>query len=235
MALGGELVLLFTRHFPLLGDFLSGDTHPVGNAEVFVIGEDPLIGNNLVSTHGNHAHAFGTRTDHDVGLPEPNPVGSDRHGVQPGRAETVDRDTGNRVRKTRKQQPDAGDVHALFGFRHGTTNNHIVNGATIHRRYLHHRGVQCVRQHVIRARMTQNAARCLADRRPRRRHDVCVLDLPAHFKYSRSFVARTIDLRRVAIPLFQYTRAAPSMLLARYCLRNSFSASEVTQLFFAHH
>jgi hypothetical protein len=68
------------------------------------------------------------------------------------------------IGKTRKQKPDAGHIHPLFGFRHGATGNYIIYGRRIKARTLVHRGFQHVRQHVIGPHCPEHSARRLAYR-----------------------------------------------------------------------
>ncbi len=54
-------------------------------------------------------------------------LGSLSNRLQSGRAEAVDGDGGNLHRQSRAQGGDTGDVHALFGFGHGATEDDVLD------------------------------------------------------------------------------------------------------------
>ena len=167
----------------------------------------------LVAAHRHHAHRLGAAGDDRLGEPAHDPLGGERDGLQAGRAEAIDGDRGRLHRDAGTKARDAGDVEPLLGLRHGAADDHVADlfgidaGRTSQRFPYHRRG------HVIRSHRTQRSGRRLADRRPRRRDDYCVL----HVKSSSSS-----------------SRASPTSLacpsnrwLARSISMNSFGSSQL--------
>ena len=50
-----------------------------------------------------------------------------RDGLQAGRAEAIDRHSGDDIGQARAQRGDSGHVHAGFGFGHGAAENHVLD------------------------------------------------------------------------------------------------------------
>jgi hypothetical protein len=178
-----ERVLVGARHAPLLGDLLRGDAHAVGDGDVLV-GEDAGAHRHLVAHHWNHAHGLDAASQHQVGLAEADPVRGQRHGLQARGAEAVDGLRRGRFRKARQQRADARDVHALLALGHRAADHDVVDAARVDPRRLPDDGAQDMREEVGGVGVAQRAARCLADRRARRRDDVRILDLLAHLNSS---------------------------------------------------
>ncbi len=84
MALDGERVLRIARHFPLLSNLFRSNAHAIGNSYVLAVSKDTLIGDDLVTTHRNHAHALGAGANHDVGFAETYAIGGNGNRIQPG-------------------------------------------------------------------------------------------------------------------------------------------------------
>ena len=179
MACGGECVLFFARHFPLLGDFLGGDAHAVGDADVFVL-ENTRIEDRVITHHRHHAHAFGTAADHQVGFAEADAIRRHRNRLQPGGTEAVDRHRRHDVRQTGQQHGDARDVHALLGLGHRAADHGVVDARFIHLWNFGQCRIDRESEHVVGPRVAENAARRLADRGADGRDDVGVLNLFAH-------------------------------------------------------
>ena len=184
--LGGELVLGLAADFPLVRHLFRGDAHAVGDADVFVLEKDLLVGGDLVAAHRNHAHALGAGADHDFGFAEADAVRRNRHRLEPRRTEAIDGHSRNVVGKSGEQQPDAGDVHPLLGLRHRAADHDVVYHRGIQSRRLRECTLQHMRQHVVWTDVPEHAARRLAHRRARRTDDVCIMYLLSHFDSSKS-------------------------------------------------
>ena len=121
-----ERVLVLARDLPLRRDLLGREAHAVRDADVLVAREHRLV-DREPPEHRDHAHALGARRDHDVRLAGADPVGRDRHRVQAGRAEAVDRHAGHAVRQAGQQHADARDVHALLVLGHRAADDHVLD------------------------------------------------------------------------------------------------------------
>src|SRR5690606_26647800 len=84
---GGESVLLFAGHLPLLGHLLGGHAHAVGDAHVFVVVDDAGVEGRLVAAHRHHRHRLDATGDHDLGLTHADAVGGHGHGGDASGAE----------------------------------------------------------------------------------------------------------------------------------------------------
>ena len=91
----------------------------------------------------------------------------------------MNRDPRHGNRQTGQQQADTGDVHALLGFRHGATDDHVTNQRWINTRHLGNHGANHFGQHVVRPYIFEHAV-TLGDRQTGRSNDVGVLNLFAH-------------------------------------------------------
>jgi hypothetical protein len=176
----GEGVLVLARHLPLRRHLLGGEAHAVGDADVLVLLEHRRVERDLVAHHGrHHAHRLGAGGDHHVGLAEADAVGGERHGLHAGGAEAVDGHARHALRQAGQQQADAGDVHALLGFRHGAADDDVADQLRVEAGRARHDVADDVGQHVVGAHVPQRAAD-LADRGARGGDDVGVLYLFAH-------------------------------------------------------
>jgi hypothetical protein len=86
---------------------------------------------------------------------------------------------GTLLRQPGQQQADAGDVHALLGFRHGAADDDVADQLRVEAGRARHDVADDVGQHVVGAHVLQRAAD-LADRGARGGDDVGVLYLFAH-------------------------------------------------------
>jgi hypothetical protein len=133
-----------------------------------------------VAAQRHHAHALGAAGDHHVRVTQADAVGRKRHRLHARGAEAVDRHARHGIGKPGKQQPDAGDIHALLRFRHRATDDHVVHGFRAKTGTLTERGFQHEREHVVGTHVPEHASRRLAHRGARGSHDVGILNLFAH-------------------------------------------------------
>jgi hypothetical protein len=184
MAVGGIEVLRFAAHLPLRRHFFRGDPHSVSDRDVLIFREYCGVEARLVAAHRHHAHAFGAAGDHHLRFAQPNAVGRKRDRLHARGAEAVHRHAGDAVGEPREEQPDARDVHALLGFGHRATDDHVVGFARIQAGTPRHHRLEHVREHVVGTHVPEHAARRFADGHSRRGDDVGVLNLFSHLNSS---------------------------------------------------
>lgn len=96
-----------------------------------------------------------------------------------GLPNTVPGITINRFCSSGQQGADAGDVHALLGFRHGAADNHVADARRVDARHLGDDRLDGVGQHVVRANVAEHPA-LLGHRQTGGGDDVGFLNLFAH-------------------------------------------------------
>ena len=176
----GEGILLVARHFPLLGNLLGGEAHAEGDGVVVVALKEGRVDGDLVAHHLVHQrHRFGAGSDHHVGFAEADARGSIGHGLHAGGAEAIDSVARHRIRQSGQQHADAGDVHALLGFRHGAADDDVVDQRRIKPRGLRQNRLDGMGQHVVRTDVAEHAL-ALGHRQTRGGNDVGVLNLFLH-------------------------------------------------------
>ena len=177
----GESVLVVARHLPLGRHLLGGQAHAEGDGVVFVLLEDGRVDGDLVAHHLVHQrHRLGAGGDHHIGFAEADARRSVGDGLHARGAEAVDGDARHGVGQAGEQHADAGDVHALLGFRHRTADDHVLNERGVESRRLCHDRLDRMRQHVVRTDVAEHAL-ALGHRQTRGGNDVGVLNLFAHF------------------------------------------------------
>ncbi len=125
VAIHRELVGLLARDVEARGETLRSKSHrEIG---VGIVLHQPGVGGDFVAAHGNHGHGLDATGNHDLGSASHNALGTLGDRLQSGRAEAVDGDGRGLDRKSGAQGGDAGNVHALFRFRHGATQDDVLD------------------------------------------------------------------------------------------------------------
>src|SRR5579871_1225120 len=80
-----------------------------------------------MAAHRDHGHRLGAASHDYFRATAHNALGGHGDGLQSRRAESVDRHGRHFYGQASAQGSDAGYVHALFGFGHGTAENHVLD------------------------------------------------------------------------------------------------------------
>ena len=103
--------------------------------------DEPGVGRNLVAAHGDHRHRFRAAGDDHFGAAGLNSLGGHGDGLQPGRAETIDRHGRDFNGQAGAQGGDARDVHPLLAFGHGAAEDDVFDFFRIELRHAVERGL----------------------------------------------------------------------------------------------
>src|SRR5690348_10267137 len=161
MALEGKFVGLFARDAVFFGEIFGGEAHAEVGVGIMV--HEPRIGRNFVAAHGNHAHGFGAAGENDFGLSGDDAFGGYGDGLQAGGAEAVDGHGGGFDGQSGAEGGDAGDVHALLGFRHGAAEDDVFDLFGIEAGDAGQRRANGDGGEVVGARRAQRAFKSFAD------------------------------------------------------------------------
>ena len=133
MAFEGESVGVFAGNAVMLCDALGGEAHREVGAGMIL--NQPGIDGDLVASHGDHGHGLCATGNDDIGSSAADALSGEGDGLQAGGAEAVDGHSCALVGQTSAQSDDAGEVHALFGFGHGTADDDVVDFVGIELRH----------------------------------------------------------------------------------------------------
>ena len=139
MACEREFVALRSRDAETLRHALGGKAHR--EIRVGIMIDEPGVGRNLVAAHGDHRHGFCSAGNDDFGAARLNSLGGHGDGLQPGRAEAIDRHGRDFNGQAGAEGGDAGDVHPLLAFRHGAAEDDVFDFLRIKLRHALERGL----------------------------------------------------------------------------------------------
>ena len=143
-----EAVLIRARDVELRGDVLAGLRHGV-DAEAFLqarIDETPADGGvedlgvaaegtvRLRHHEWRARHRFDAPGDRELHLAGTDRAGGDRHRIEPGAAEAIDRGPRHRYRQSREQPRHASDVAVVLARLVGAAEEHLLDCGRIERR-----------------------------------------------------------------------------------------------------
>src|SRR5690606_12669157 len=121
----GKSVLSFAVDTELRGHVLCGSSHR--RIDLRVLFHDQRARRELVAAHWPHAHGFRTASDADIDLAKHNALSDHAHGLNAGRAKSVDGKGRDHIWKTGQDRGNTRHVHALLAFWHSTADGHVFN------------------------------------------------------------------------------------------------------------
>ena len=155
-----ERVLFLAGHCRLPGVVLGHE--PRREVDVRVGIHQHRIGRDLVPSHRHEAHRLGSARDDDVGEPGHDSLCAVRDRLQPGRAESIDRQGGRRHRHAGAEAGDSCHVQALLGLRHRAAEDDIFDFRWIEAGRARECLLDCGCRHFVRPSKPQCSARRLA-------------------------------------------------------------------------